>query len=572
MNHRFSYLDIYSHILFCVVAFSIVFTFEAAANVLAKDYSSVFNKARAYQTQRVIDIGDSLLDKGLSDNALVYYMVACNRAARNLSDEERRLVAIAHLRKGNVYYLKGGYATALRSYIDGIKICEEIPGQKELGRFYNNVGNIYCMFHEYEKGISYYKKAREFNHKCGDRANEHKNLVNLTGVCLFLGKTKEAFRYYDDSEALKDTADVNNNFMSRFNYSLIFLADNNSAKAAAIMKECIGYGKKNNVTPEYLCSAYTQLYRNYLKMGQRDSAIVYMRMCLNDMQQNGLSHKFADVLKDYAEICHENGDISKAYNLRSQYLEIMDSVYNMKEFDMVKNSQFIYEMDKTDKQIAQLHANEEEHLRSISHQRIVIAGIIGVLLVVGFLLGMVWRQKKLLNRSYNDLYAVNRDFAATLESMKNKETAPEQPAMPTRRNGLDSEKMHTLAVAIADVMKNPGVFCSPDFSLDRMAELVNSNSRYVSQVINDTFNKNFSNYVNEYRIRLACLRLSDTGAYGNYTLKGIGESVGFRSYTTFVTVFRKITGITPKLYQEKASEESARHPSIQSDDESDEEA
>ena len=121
MNHRFSYLDIYSRILFCVVAFSIVFTFEAAANVLAKDYSSVFNKARAYQTQRVIDIGDSLLDKGLSDNALVYYMVACNRAARNLSDEERRLVAIAHLRKGNVYYLKGGYATALRSYIDGIK-------------------------------------------------------------------------------------------------------------------------------------------------------------------------------------------------------------------------------------------------------------------------------------------------------------------------------------------------------------------------------------------------------------------------------------------------------------------
>lgn len=572
MNHRFSYLDIYSHILFCVFAFSLVFTFETAANVLAKDYSSVFNKARAYQTQRVIDIGDSLLDKGLSDNALVYYMVACNRAASNLSDEERRLVAIAHLRKGNVYYLKGGYATALRSYIDGIKICEEVPGQKELGRFYNNVGNIYCMFKEYEKGISYYKKAREFNYKCGDKVNEYKNLVNLTSVCSSLGRIEEAYRYYRASEALKDTTDIDNNFVSRFNYALILLAEKKRNQAADIMKECISYGKKNGIGAEYLCSVYSRMYRNYMAMGERDSALIYMRMCLDDMQRNGLAHKFASVLKDYAEVCHENGDITKAYDLRSQYLEIMDSVYNMKEFDMVKNSQFIYEMDKTDKQIAQLHANEEEHLRSISHQRIVIAGIIGVLLVVGFLLGMVWRQKKLLNRSYNDLYAVNRDFAATLESMKNKETAPEQPAIPARRNGLDSEKKHTLAVAIADVMKNPDEFCSPDFSLDRMAELVNSNSRYVSQVINDTFNKNFSNYVNEYRIRLACLRLSDTGAYGNYTLKGIGESVGFRSYTTFVTVFRKITGITPKLYQEKASEESARHPSIQSDDESDEEA
>lgn len=106
-------------------------------------------------------------------------------------------------------------------------------------------------------------------------------------------------------------------------------------------------------------------------------------------------------------------------------------------------------------------------------------------------------------------------------------------------------------------MKNADEFTSPDFSLDRMAELVGSNSSYISQVINDTFKKNFSNYINEYRIRLACLRLSDTANWGNYTLKGIGESVGFRSYTTFVTVFRKITGLTPRLYQEKASKESS---------------
>ena len=35
-------------------------------------------------------------------------------------------------------------------------------------------------------------------------------------------------------------------------------------------------------------------------------------------------------------------------------------------------------------------------------------------------------------------------------------------------------------------------------------------------------------------------------------MKAVAESVGFRSYSSFVSVFRKITGITPSLYQNMA--------------------
>lgn len=98
-------------------------------------------------------------------------------------------------------------------------------------------------------------------------------------------------------------------------------------------------------------------------------------------------------------------------------------------------------------------------------------------------------------------------------------------------------------------------FCSYDFSLDKLAELVGSNSKYVSPVINDTFNKNFSIFVNEYRINLACMRLADFAAYGNYTIRAIAESVGSTSYSTFNSVFRKFTGITPSIYQKMARRE-----------------
>lgn len=114
-----------------------------------------------------------------------------------------------------------------------------------------------------------------------------------------------------------------------------------------------------------------------------------------------------------------------------------------------------------------------------------------------------------------------------------------------RRKLLDS---------VVDIMENTTEFCRPDFSLARLAVLVGSNNKYVSLVIHDTFHKSFKNYVNDYRIHLACLRMSDTAGYGSYTLNAIAESVGFKSYTTFVELFRKTVGITPSMYRDKLKE------------------
>lgn len=60
--------------------------------------------------------------------------------------------------------------------------------------------------------------------------------------------------------------------------------------------------------------------------------------------------------------------------------------------------------------------------------------------------------------------------------------------------------------------------------------------------------------MNEYRINLACERLADREGFGQYSMNGIGESVGFRSSATFTTVFKKITGITPSVYQKLTHE------------------
>lgn len=125
-------------------------------------------------------------------------------------------------------------------------------------------------------------------------------------------------------------------------------------------------------------------------------------------------------------------------------------------------------------------------------------------------------------------------------------------------SNLADEQKRTILDAINQVMESTDVYCKEDFSLEKLAVLVNSNSKYVSQVINETYHRNFNIYINEYRIQEARIRLADVEKYGNYTIKAIAESVGYKSTTTFTNAFKSITGITPSIFQKMAKEDTEK--------------
>lgn len=58
--------------------------------------------------------------------------------------------------------MKGNYAGALSAYFSGLRINNDCKAKHETGRFYNNIANVYCVFGDYVKGLSYYKKGYEF--------------------------------------------------------------------------------------------------------------------------------------------------------------------------------------------------------------------------------------------------------------------------------------------------------------------------------------------------------------------------------------------------------------------------
>ena len=540
-------------------------------------YTTLINKVADMRSDEIVRMGDESLARGRSEEAMVLYMVVCERADDVMPGRERGVCASAHVKAGDIYYGRGDYTRALEFYVSGLKVCEGGGGRDGIAKFYKNIGNVYCQYQDYEKGAGYFKTAYEHCKADPDPDTERKLLTNLTAIYVYLGRLDEARRYQRVAAGMAAGGDKVNRFIVDFNGALISAAEGSYASAVAVFRRLAAYAVSSKLPPQYECYAYQELYKAFRKAGMADSTLHYLSKCELTARRHGVSHMFVDALKDASEIYEGMGRRAEALEYKARFLEMSDSVFNQRKFDAVKNVQFQYEMEKTDKEISGLRLQQERSRQTIAYQRAAMAfGLVAMLVVTAFLV-ILYRQNKKLNSSYAGLYALNRDFITRQDLMNRRHAEDverisrlEAEAEELRRtpgpaadggakeerkyksSNLNDEQQQALAEAIAGVMENSEEFCSDDFSLDRLAALVGSNSKYVSQVINGTYHKNFSNYVNEYRVRLACKRLADDGAYANLTVKAVGESVGYKSHATFVNIFKKTTGLTPSLYQKMA--------------------
>ncbi len=90
-------------------------------------------------------------------------------------------------------------------------------------------------------------------------------------------------------------------------------------------------------------------------------------------------------------------------------------------------------------------------------------------------------------------------------------------------------------------------YFNPNLSLEFVAENINTNSSYLSQVINSQEIK-FNDYVNKLRVEQAKKMIQNI-EYSNYTISAIGLEAGFNSNASFYRAFKKHTGLSPKEFK-----------------------
>lgn len=100
---------------------------------------------------------------------------------------------------------------------------------------------------------------------------------------------------------------------------------------------------------------------------------------------------------------------------------------------------------------------------------------------------------------------------------------------------------------IRRVIEQNELYADPTLSLSRLAQMVDTNTKYLSQVINHCSGYNFQGFINHYRIEAVKRRLRQ-GDHQNLTFYGIAQICGFKNKSTFYKVFKDMTDQTPKDY------------------------
>lgn len=96
-----------------------------------------------------------------------------------------------------------------------------------------------------------------------------------------------------------------------------------------------------------------------------------------------------------------------------------------------------------------------------------------------------------------------------------------------------------------------GKYTKKNISLKTLSQQLETNPRYLSEVINKHKNTNFNTYINELRIDYIIKKLKEDSDYRKYKVSYLAEESGFSSHSLFTTVFKNKLGVAPIDYIQK---------------------
>ncbi|HOP31011.1 MAG TPA: helix-turn-helix domain-containing protein [Spirochaetota bacterium] len=96
------------------------------------------------------------------------------------------------------------------------------------------------------------------------------------------------------------------------------------------------------------------------------------------------------------------------------------------------------------------------------------------------------------------------------------------------------------------LMTEDKAFADEDITLKKLADELDITTHQLSQILNERIKKNFSTFINEFRINEAKDLLIEEP---DRSILSISIAVGFNSYTTFCTTFSKMAGVSPSQYR-----------------------
>ena len=120
------------------------------------------------------------------------------------------------------------------------------------------------------------------------------------------------------------------------------------------------------------------------------------------------------------------------------------------------------------------------------------------------------------------------------------------------RSGLKDKQAEKYLEKLIHTMETDKPYLDRDLSIHELSVMTDIPRHHITQVLNEKHGKNFFTFINEYRVKEVISRFNDP-ANNNFTILAIAYDSGFNSKTTFNSIFKSQTGLTPSEFREKAT-------------------
>jgi len=124
----------------------------------------------------------------------------------------------------------------------------------------------------------------------------------------------------------------------------------------------------------------------------------------------------------------------------------------------------------------------------------------------------------------------------------------ESPRKKYQTSALTSDRAEEIKQKLTQSMDVERAYLDPSLTMKKLSDQMHIHPNYLSQLINEQYQRNFNDFINQYRIQEAIRRLADPNQQKK-SLLDLAYEVGFYSKSVFNMAFKKFTGMTPSEYR-----------------------
>ena len=461
--------------------------------------------------------------------------------ARDLGNDE--IKSSCNYSVAVIYHYIENYEKSLQYIFLSLEYYMQTGDSIQMANCYNVIGSNYSRVNNDSLALINFNHALEI-HKENSKIDYAYILGNIGVIYSNSNNNLQAIKVYLQAvKILLKIEDIHSLANIYINLGNSYRDLNNFIKAEDI------YNKARDIFIELNDSSNLALYYNkmgilYNKNNSINKSIKYLNKSIEiaDIYENTyvLRNNYYELFNIYQS--QNNNTLALEYHLK--YVNIKDSIFSLEKEKSIDNLRISYETEKNKQTIDFLKIEHKLNTSTIKQQKrteILLIIILIIIIVFSIILLYVYLQK---NKAHRRLVLKDKEVILAENklgiSIKNEEKLIESHEKSNPNN-------IKLAEQILELIEKEQIYTKNNLTIHELADMLNTNQKYVSQTINVVFNKNFSNFINEYRVKKACSLFASTESH-KYTIFAIAQKVGFKSHSSFISAFKKNTGVTPTFY------------------------